>query len=168
VKSLQPRTHQGANPVPGKAAAQQPGSEHTSPKQRAAEEVPFEADPAAATSMLPSTLKAFGQSTGSSSRVTDEFEGAASPLCPLVPGVLPAEHAVCPHRPSLHLARSSGGAQLGHASWAAAETRAALPAGRSRDKSCRHPTKNTYQQFVPLFKRALSPITEKRAGFKAL
>lgn len=58
-----------------------------------------------------------------------------------------------------------GGAQLGHSGWVAAESKAVLPAGCSWDKSCRHPTKNTYQQFARLFKREPSPIT---ARFKAL
>lgn len=83
--------------------------------------------------------------------------------CQLSPRFAPIARGSSPH-----FTCSGGGAQLGHAGWAAAESGAVLPVGCSWDKSCRHPTKNTYQQFVRLFKRDLSPITEKPARFKAL
>lgn len=119
------------------------------------------------TNLLPNNLKAFAQSTGSSAKVRK----AAPPLPPpSSPGVLPAGHTVCPHRPPL-LAPSRTQQWRSPAwpcRWVAVETRAVLPVGCSWDKSCRHPTKNTYQQFVRLFKRDLSPITENPARFKAL
>lgn len=83
--------------------------------------------------------------------------------CQLSPRFVPTARCSSPH-----FTGSGGGAQLGHTGRVAAETGAVLPVGCSGDKSCRHPTKNTYQQFVRLFKRDLSPITEKPARFKAL